>query len=205
MAPFRQTLLDGTKDGGGISEPGCQRLRTPRATPLSACDAQAGPSKSVFINGGTSVSVRNTMVDPLHSCKRSGSVKIDGDAPPHRWPIYPPVPSIRVVNEEQNTHHDNASEGKVCGTGHHESRQQVMGREREEEEEEVQFCISPQMVLRLTTCAVCRTLIGAWSVNSGMDGETNDGNRRLTNRQRLQEPANALTKGDQGSPGSTSP
>ncbi len=56
MAPSRQTLLDGTDDGGGISEPSSTRLRTPRATP---------PSKVVYINEGAPVSVQNPMVDPF--------------------------------------------------------------------------------------------------------------------------------------------
>jgi len=55
-ASSRQTLLDDTKDGGGISEASSQRLLTPRATP---------PSQSVYLNGGAPVFAQNTMVDPL--------------------------------------------------------------------------------------------------------------------------------------------
>ena len=75
----RQTLLDGTDDGGGISEPSSTRLRTPRATPLSACDPQADPSKVVCINEGAPVSVQNLMVDPNKPLKyvhRSAELQI---------------------------------------------------------------------------------------------------------------------------------
>jgi len=49
------SVLDGTEDGGGISESSSRGLRTPGAIP---------PSKAVYINEGTPVSAQNPMVDP---------------------------------------------------------------------------------------------------------------------------------------------
>jgi len=62
LAPSLRTSLDGTDDGGGISESSSQRLRTPQATP---------PSRSVYRAGGVPVTAQNPMVDPAARQRRT--------------------------------------------------------------------------------------------------------------------------------------